>query len=258
MQSYIAAVQSRLEGLRKIISLATLPLTWANQVLNVIYGVKADLQEIAGLPDAYARAWRSISNALGLHDPDGGNPSGLASADGNRPVLDGAASSAGRLPSPPTPRTGGNSPATTTSSLYPQATADTISPLDRAAIVSRIAAAASDKRKAVAIEGAAAGDAALQANLDAEYALEQRMIAAAALSVAVADYPSEDARDTALAAVDAAVARLLPAAPDTVFQAATSARAAVLIAHQLEVDEESFIARNRVRHPLFVSGVVHG
>ncbi|MDR2015551.1 MAG: hypothetical protein LBP99_08050 [Azoarcus sp.] len=33
---------------------------------------------------------------------------------------------------------------------------------------------------------------------------------------------------------------------------------AVLIAHGLGVKEEDFLARNAVRHPLFVNGEVHG
>jgi hypothetical protein len=32
----------------------------------------------------------------------------------------------------------------------------------------------------------------------------------------------------------------------------------VLLAHQLEVDEDVFLARNAVRHPLFVRGRVYG
>jgi len=118
--------------------------------------------------------------------------------------------------------------------------------------------------------------------LRAEYALEQRLFASAALSVAVADYPSEADRDQALAAIDKAVTGILHTAPDAVFQPLATARAAaidallaqdlrptvsrnivsplpaVLIAHGLGVPEEDFLKRNAVRHPLFVNGEVHG
>ena len=234
LQSYVAAVHQRLEGLRKIISLATLPLAWASTAMNVIQGVKADLAAIAALPSAYANALLGIAHALGLSTGDGRN----IAAD--------------------------------------------LQPGSRAGIVGRIGKAAGTSRKAVTLTGASASDAAMLANLRTEYALEQRLIAAAALSVAVADYPSETDRDQALAAIDKAINGILPSAPDDVFQATENARAAVvralldqdikpavsrnvahplpavLIAHNLGVDEEIFLQRNAVRHPLFVNGVVNG
>ncbi|MDR0673312.1 MAG: DNA circularization N-terminal domain-containing protein [Zoogloeaceae bacterium] len=230
VQGYIAAIHQRLEALRRIISLATLPLAWAGQIMQVIQGVKTDLAEIAALPAAWADAFRGIAGALGLTD---GVTDGLDAAD-------------------------------------------------RAAVVGRIARAAGETRRAVTITGVAATDAALFRNLAAEYALEQRMIATAALSAAVADYPTEADRDFALAAVDKACAALLPPAADTVFQALVTARAAcldallaqdlqpaqrrdilhplpaVLIAHNMGIAEDIFLSRNVVRHPLFVNGAVYG
>jgi prophage DNA circulation protein len=228
MQQYVAAVQQRLEGLRKIISLATLPLSWAGMVMNVISGIKTDLAAIAAIPKQYAAAFRSLATALGL---------------------------------------GGR---------------DDIAATARAATVGRIALAAGASRRAVTLTGASAADQSLLASLRAEYALEQRLIAAAAMSVAVAEYPSEFDRDQALAAVEKCAADILPIAPDTVFQPAATARAAViralraqdfrpvvrrdivrplpavLIAHNLGTTEEAFLTLNTVRHPLFVNGIVYG
>jgi hypothetical protein len=157
-----------------------------------------------------------------------------------------------------------------------------LAPADRAAVVGRIARAAGESRRAVTLTGVAATDPALARNLSTEYALEQRLIAAAALSVAVADYPTEAARDQALAAVERAASALLPRAADPVFQALVTARAnvmtalfaqdlrpgqsrkilhplpAVLIAHNMGVAEDTFLQRNAVRHPLFVNGMIYG
>ena len=251
LQGFVAAVHQRLEGLRRIISLATLPLTWANQAMNIIGGIKGDLAAIAAFPQAYANAFRSIANALGLRDANRQNVSD--SLHSRKPVT-----------------------------LIGANVSDSLQARDRANAVGRVAKAASDSRKPVTLTGANVTDPALSANLKAEYELEQRLIVSAALSVAVADYPTEAARDQALAAVEKAVSLILPYAPDTVFQPAVSARAAVmaallsqdlkptvsrnvvaplpavLIAHNLSVDEEKFLQQNAVRHPLFVNGEVYG
>jgi len=234
LQSYVSAVHQRLESLRKVISLATMPLAWATSAMNVIQGVKTDLADIAAKPAAYANAVLGIAHALGLSGGDGQNR-----------------------------------------------TAD-LKPGSRAGIVGRLGKTAGTSRRAVTLSGASASDTALLANLRAEYALEQQLLASAALSVAVADYPSESDRDQALAAIDKAVTGVLQTAPDEVFQPLATARAAVieallardlrptarrnivhplpavLIAHGLGVSEEEFLERNAVRHPLFVNGEVHG
>jgi prophage DNA circulation protein len=243
LQSFVAAVHQRLEGLRQIVALATLPLAWAQAAMNVIAGVKTDLAALAAIPRAYANALLGIANALGLslgNGHSGGGNSATRPAIANR------------------------------------------DPAARAGIVRRISQAAGTSRKAVTLTGASTADAVLLSNLRAEYALEQRLFASVALSLAVADYPSEAERDQVLGVVEKAVTRLLPAAPDDVFQPLVTARAAViealidqawrpvvrrnivrplpavLIAHGLGVSEEDFIRRNGVRHPLFVNGVVYG
>lgn len=234
LQAFVAAVHQRLEGLRRIVSLATLPLAWANTAISTIEGVKTDLAAIAAIPNAYANALLGIAHALGLRGADG-NDAG-----------------------------------------------DGLDATRRTAVVGRIASAAAPAKGKADLSGANVADGKLADNLWAEFVLEQRLIAAAALSVAVADYPGEFERDAALAVVEQVSGYVLPAAPDAVFQPAATARAAVitallaqdlkpgieknvvaplpavLLAYRLEVDEELFIARNAVRHPLFVNGEVHG
>lgn len=148
-------------------------------------------------------------------------------------------------------------------------------------MVSHLARAATAK-SAVALTGVAATDGAVRRNLLREEALRSRLLITSAAQVAMADYRAEEDRDTALASVVAAIDALLPSMPDPVFQAAVSARAAlieallaqdlkpttyrdvtsplpaIVLAHRLGVDEDVFLARNAVRHPLFVRGRVYG
>jgi len=137
-------------------------------------------------------------------------------------------------------------------------------------------------RSGVTLDGANSSDATLQHNLKAEYALEQRLLVAAAFSCACGALDSEADREQMVFAIDKGAKLILPTAPDAVFQATATARAAalaylesqnlkpassrnvvlaqpaVVLAHRLEVDVDTFIARNRVKHPLFVNGAVHG
>lgn len=228
MTAFIAAVHQKLEVLRQVISLATLPLTWANQIKGLIAGVKGDLATLMGMPDAYASAFRGLADALG-----GGADSSVL--------------------------------------------ADT----DRPRVVSRIARVATAK-SAVALTGVAATDGAVRRNLLREEALRSRLLVTSAAQVAMADYRAEADRDAALASVVSAIDALLPSLPDPVFQAAVAARTslieallaqdlkpatyrdvtaplpAIVLAHRLGVDEAVFLARNAVRHPLFVRGRVYG
>lgn len=228
MTAFISAVHQRLEGLRQLISLAALPLTWANQVNGLIAGVKGDLATLMRQPAAYASALRGVTDALG---------GGADSTD--------------------------------------------LSDTARPRVVSRIARVAAAK-SVIALPGIAATDGAVRRNLRRESALRSRLLVTAAVQVAMADYRAEADRDAALASVVAALNDLLPSLPDTVFQAAVAARTSVIeallaqelkpaalrdvtaplpaavLAHRLEVDETVFLARNAVRHPLFVKGRVYG
>lgn len=228
MTAFIAAVHQKLEVLRQVISLATLPLTWANQIKGLIAGVKGDLATLMGMPAAYASALRGLTDALG---------GGADSSD--------------------------------------------FSDTDRPRVVSRLASVAT-ARSAVALSGVAATDGAVRRNLLREETLRSRLLVTSAAQVAMADYRAEADRDAALASVVAAIDSLLPSLPDPVFQAAVAARTslidallaqdlkpatyrdvtapmpAIVLAYLLGVDEAVFLARNAVRHPLFVRGRVYG
>ena len=181
-----------------------------------------------GMPAAYASAFRGLADALGV----GADDSGLADTD-------------------------------------------------RPRVVSRLAKVATAK-SAVALTRVAATDGAVRRNLLREEALRSRLLVTSAAQVAMADYRAEGDRDAALASVVSAIDTLLPSLPDPVFQAAVAARTslieallaqdlkpatyrdvtaplpAIVLAHRLGVDEAVFLARNAVRHPLFVRGRVYG
>lgn len=236
MTAFLAAVHQQLEGLRHVIALATLPLTWANQVQGLIAGIKGDLAALMALPEAYANALGGLADALG-GGADSFAPGDAASAN--------------------------------------------FSDTDRPRVVSRLTSVATAK-SAIALSGADAYDSALRYNLLQESALRSRLLVTAAAQVAMADYRAEADRDAALASVVAALDILLPGLPDPVFQAAVAARTslieallaqdlkpaafrdvtaplpAVVLAYLLGVDEAVFLARNAVRHPLFVIGRVYG
>lgn len=240
MTAFLAGVQQKLEGLRTVIAMASLPLTWAHQVMGLIAGVKGDLAALMALPGAYAAALSGLMDALGL----GADEAEFAETDGTRPRF-----------------------------------ADT----DRPRVVSRLASLANPPAGgAIALIGVAATDGAVRYNLMQESILRRCLLVTAAAQVALADYRAEADRDAALAAVVATLDALLPSLPDAVFQAAVAARTAVIeallaqdlkpatfrdvttplpaavLAYLMEVDEAVFLARNAVRHPLFVVGRVYG
>lgn len=225
MTAFISAVHQKLEVLRQVIALATLPLTWASQVKGLIAGIKGDLSTLTALPAAYASAFRGLTDALG---------GGADSSD--------------------------------------------FSDTARPRVVARVATT----KSTVKLSGVAATDGAVRRNLQRESALQSRLLVTAAAQVALADYRAEGDRDAALASVVSALDALLPSLPDVLFQAAVAARTAliealmaqdlkpatmrdvvaplpsVVLAHRLGVDEDVFLARNAVRHPLFVRGRVYG
>jgi prophage DNA circulation protein len=230
MTSMIASVQGQLDRIRNVISLATLPLTMMSQVRNVIDGVKNDIAALMALPAQYAAQLRSFSDLLGGTDTSSGASTSVP-ATGVTQVVDNVVSMA----LAPVPMPGGVGD-------YP----------------------------------------ALHINLTAESKLRSYLLLASAAQVALADYQSADDRDAALASVLSAMDMMLPTMSDPVFQAALDCRAALidallaqdlepssvrdivqplpatLLAHRMEVDEAVFLARNKVRHPLFVRGRVYG
>jgi prophage DNA circulation protein len=242
MTAFIASVQQQLERVRDVIALATLPLTYANQVMNVIQGVKGDLATLMAMPSRYAAALRSLTNAFGLTDLSGADRQGGGQA---------------------TPRTVFRACALST----------------QAAMIAASPATAIRTAGALAI---AADSAALRTNMAREATLRARLMIAAAAQIALADYLASNDRDAALASVVTTLDALLPGMPDAVFQAAVSVRTtlitalsaqamepttsrdivaalpATLLAYRMGVDEAVFLAQNAVRHPLFVRGRIYG
>lgn len=239
MTSMIATVQAQLDRVRNLIALGTLPLTWMNQVRNVIDGIKGDAAALLALPSAYSAALRSFSDLLGGGDTSGGYTSS------------GSASTAA------------------------EGVDDTAIPH----VVDSLVATAT---LPVTMPGGAGDSPALHINLQREADLRSRLLLASACSMALTDYRSADDRDEALECVLKAMDAMLPSMPDAVFQAALDCRAALVdallaqelepaqvrdivnpqpatvLAHRMEVDEAVFLARNKVRHPLFVRGRVYG
>jgi len=253
LTAFVAAVQGGLEVVRQVISLATLPLTWAQQIMGLVASVKGELATLAGLPGEYAKALRGLTDALSLGS-DAANFSDVTQDSVTRFATIG------------------------TGAVAQQAA---FSDTARVRLVSCLAAQA-QQTSIAKLSGVAAGDGAVRRNLIKERALHCRLFLAAAAQVALADYRSEADRDAALASVIAAFDVLLPGLPDPVFQAAVSARTALIealmaqdlkpqtmrdvvsllpatvLAHRLGVDEATFMAQNNVRHPLFVRGRIYG
>ncbi len=83
MTAFIAAVHQKLEVLRQVISLATLPLTWATQLKGLIAGVKGDLATLMGMPAAYASAFRGLAESIVKHAHKGDQLIVTASVENN-------------------------------------------------------------------------------------------------------------------------------------------------------------------------------
>lgn len=122
----------------------------------------------------------------------------------------------------------------------------------------------------------------LRTNVQSDIAMRATQLAAAAMTVALADYQDTTARASAISTVLGALEDLMPLQSDTAFAATANARAALLqvlavqvdveevsrdvvqplpavvLALDMEVDEDLLLTRNAVRHPLFVQGRVYG
>lgn len=249
--SMVANIQSKLDGVRNIIALAQLPLTMMSQIRSEIDGIKGEINALLALPAAYANAIRSFSDLLGLGTVDSGAAESAA------------ASSSG----------------TSSTASFPVATTPSGIPVTQIAQVVDTLLVLTDMP---IVSGGAGDSPALHINMAAESALFSQMMLASAVEVALADYQSADDRDAVLVSVLRAMDRMLPGMDDDVFQAALDCRATLidalnaqnlapatqrdiisplpstLLAHRMEVDEGVFLARNKVRHPLFVNGRVYG
>lgn len=261
LNNMIAAVQAKLDYVRNIMSLLTLPLTFMNQIRNVIDGLKGDLAELLALPAMYAAALGSFSELLGL---------GPTAADV-------AASEAA---------TGGSGQPTTSAASAASAAAEGVATTSSGIPVSALPQIVSGLLALTEIPvstPSGAGDSpALRINLSREANLFNHLVLASAVEMALTDYQSAADRDAVLASVLTAMDRMLPTMSDSVFEAALDCRATLiaalmaqnlapatqrdivaplpstLLAHRMQIDEATFLARNKVRHPLFVRGRVHG
>lgn len=276
LTALIARVQQRLEGLRRVLSLARLPLTWMQQVQGMVAGVKTDVRALLAIPREYAQAWRSLANALGCGPEVSGGDANPASVPLGR-VL--AAEMAAHealltLASAGSAIVGG-------SSAVAAANGDDLL-VARPALAALLAAQARAALIAPIPGGVVAGSAAFRANVSAEALLAATLLVTASASAALAEYQVDEDRDAALATMLSAVDELLPAVHGPVFEALALMRAqvaealraqdispsrvrqvvgpvpAAVLAHQFGVEESMLLARNRPRHPLFMSGDVRG
>lgn len=226
MASLIKSVNAQLTRMRNLISLAALPLAWANQARNLVDGLQGDMAALLALPAQYSAGFGSFSDLLG----GGADVYGLA---------------------------------------------DTARPR----VVTKLVAMS---QLPVAMPGGAGDSPALRINGQRVADFNSRLLLASAAQVALADYRTANDRDAVLASVVAAFDAMLPRMSDPVFQAALDCRAALtdallaqelepavvrdivaplpatVLAHRMEVDEDVFLAVNKVRHPLFVRGRVYG
>ena len=231
LTAFNQAVDAGMALVDQAISLSALPLSYAQRVLRGSAAFKTGLATLARVPWQYASTLRSVTNSIGMGADDVELPA-----------------------------------------------------TDRPRLVSRLSALAVSKSKPALLtaDGTAIIEPVLRSNLQADSALQSRLLLSAAMQVALVTFTTEADRDQALQAVAVAYDALLPTLPDAVFQTAVSARTALMeavmaqdlkpqqirdvvsplpstvLAHRMQIDEAVLIARNGVRHPLFVRGRVYG
>lgn len=226
MISLVAAVHAKLEKLRTVIAMASLPLTWASQVQNLIGGIKGDLGELMAMPGQYASALRGLAQSLGLDAPAEDFPETARPRVVARLASEAVAAVQGGASLSIDPAVRGN--AATEAAL-------------RGMLLATAAA------------GAALAD--YRAEGDRDAALASVLTAIDALLPGLPDALFQAATTMRADLIDALLAQdLQPALSRDV----VAALPATVLAHRLGVDEVAFVVRNQVRHPLFVRGVVHG
>lgn len=226
LTSLVKVVNAQLTTLRNLISMATLPLTYLNQVRDVIDGIKGEAASLLALPAQYAAAFTSLANLLGNSADDNGL------ADTARPALVNTLVTMASIPLV-LPGGAGDSPALR---LNAQWVADANS---RLLLASAAQVALADYRVA------GDRDAALASVVSAIDAMLPRM----------SDTVFQAAWDCRATLIEALMAQNLEPAVsrDIVYPLPST-----VLAHRLEVSEEVFMAVNQVRHPLFVRGRIHG
>ena len=289
LNGMLAKIDAALDFVRDLVSLATLPLTWANQILRMVGSVKGMLGEILGFPDAYASAYRSLTGLFGRS----GNSADFADTERPRLVARLAASAsgfyaydntademlAGEAMNGNTPTI--STPPVTTSPTTPPSETDgqpntESTPESTPGVDLNPQPTQPSTPPNISTQGEAVGSLQrTQALLDAFHG---RLLVALVAEAALVDYRLAEDRDAVLASIVQAVDALLPSLPDPLFHAALEMRTAVIdallaqdltyrehravalplpavvLAHRLDVAADDFLTINRVRHPLFVRG----
>ncbi|MCZ4065647.1 DNA circularization N-terminal domain-containing protein [Oxalobacter aliiformigenes] len=226
LAAFKSVVQGKLETLRQIISVANVPLTMIQSVQGMITGALADIDVILSIPGRYASTIRSIYNTL---------------TDSSVAVIESR---------------------------------------DKPRVIERLAKQTT--LQTATVSGPAAYEKNVQTNIVAEDILTDRIITETITDLAIDEYETTEDRDAILATVTETIDRLLPDMNDDLFQAAMDMRTTVVtvlteqeldpavtrmivtplparvLAYRLEMDVDDFIARNRISHPLFVSGRIYG
>jgi len=225
MTSMIAMISAQLDQVRNLLSLATLPLTWMNQVRGVVDGIKRDAAALLAVPSSYAASMRGLSDTLGAGD-------GSALADTARPQVVASLVAAAGLPVT-IPTGAGDSPA-----LRLNLQAETAL-RGQLLLASAAQLALTDYRVAA----------------DRNAALASVVGAIDAMLPTMPDAVFQAALDMRATLIDALLAQqLAPAVVRDIVQPIP----ATVLAHRMEVAEDVFLAVNKVRHPLFVRGRVYG
>jgi prophage DNA circulation protein len=215
---------TQLDGLRALLSLATLPLTWVSQAQSVLDGIHGDMDALLALPKQYATAMGLLAQSLGA-----GN--GTRLPDTQLPQVVSSLVAMVQMPS------------TLTSG-----TADSLAlrvNLSRAIDLRSQLLLGSAARLALA-DYRVAGD--------RDAALASVVGAIDALLPTMPDALFQAALDMRAALIDALLAQDL--APAQVRDIVHPLPATVL-AHRMRVAEDVFLAVNKVRHPLFVQGRIY-
>lgn len=216
---------AQLEGLRSMLSLATLPLTWVSQVHRVLDGIHGDMDALLALPSSYATAMRSFSTVLS----SGG---GSRLLDTHLPAVIASVVSMVQLPT--SINSGG---------------------ADSPALRINLARAIALRSQLLLASAAQLALADYRVAGDRDAALSSVVEAIDALLPAMPDALFQAALDMRAALIAALLAQDL--APAQVRDSVHPLPATVL-AHRMGVAEEVFLAVNKVRHPLFVQGRVYG
>lgn len=223
--SLISMISAQLDQVRNLLALATLPLTWMNQVRGVIGGIKGDVSALLALPSSYAASMRGLSDTLGAGD-------GSMLADTARPQVVASLVAAAVLPVA-SPSGAGDSPALRINLQLEAALHGQL------LLASAAQLALTDYRVAA----------------DRNAALASVVGAIDAMLPTLSDAVFQAALDMRAALIDALLAQqLAPAVVRDIVQPIP----ATVLAHRMEVAEDVFIAANQVRHPLFVRGRIHG